>query len=489
MVSEKFRRQLRDEAQVWQTEELITSSQFEQFAQRYRFGELDTESRNRFVVILLSLGGVLLGLGVITFVAANWQVWPREVKFGLLLSVFLAVNAAGFYLWQSADRQAPTARSRFGHALLLFGAVTLGANLALMGQLFHQSGPAYGLFLFWGLGVWLMAFVLSLTSLGLFSIALLGVGYWMGYGELANIGVAPPWLWLIELMPLVASILFLSLAYRCQSRWIFGAGAIAILSSLAAVMIDLYWTLDAASGWVVALFLMLPPLLLWGYDSRLWQRLSRMSRPLTETELAFQPLAQNLALLVLAAQFYSLSYHWSWDDSLEAISLAQQWRLWSEAGWPFYLVLMILGFVLVAVLDWVYLSWSAQRRRWRLDQTSAVVLFLIVAQAAIAVWHWQVTPIQAVATLLFNVLLFLLAVGLMREGLGHGQRRAFWSGMLLLILQIVSRMLEYNTALVFKALVFVLCGVGVILVGLWFEYYVRRFGGIDHPALPSQEVN
>jgi len=43
----------------------------------------------------------------------------------------------------------------------------------------------------------------------------------------------------------------------------------------------------------------------------------------------------------------------------------------------------------------------------------------------------------------------------------------------MLTLQILSRVLEYETGLLVKSLVFVICGVGVIFVGLWFERYVR----------------
>jgi uncharacterized membrane protein len=78
-----------------------------------------------------------------------------------------------------------------------------------------------------------------------------------------------------------------------------------------------------------------------------------------------------------------------------------------------------------------------------------------------------------VAISIFNLLLFLLAVGLIREGLAQGQRRLFWGGMVLLTLQIFSRMLEYDTDLLFKSLVLFLCGFGVIAAGLWFERYLR----------------
>jgi uncharacterized membrane protein len=102
---------------------------------------------------------------------------------------------------------------------------------------------------------------------------------------------------------------------------------------------------------------------------------------------------------------------------------------------------------------------------------------LIAISALIPYWHLSMGRNSALAVLVFNLLLFLLSVGLIREGLAQGQRRLFWGGMLLLTLQIFSRMLEYNTDLLFKSLVLFLCGLGVIAAGLWFERYVRIIRG------------
>jgi uncharacterized membrane protein len=482
MVSDKFRHQLRDEAQSWQADGLISPGQYQQLADRYRFQALDTESRNQFVMILLSLGGVLLGLAVITFVAANWQAWSREFKVVLLLGLFISVNAAGFYLWRSSGLDSPTWRQRLGHGLLLLGTLILGANLALMGQLFHQSGAAYGLFLLWGLGVWLMSFSLRLTSLGVLSVALIGVGYWLGIVELGQAELRSQWLWLIQCMPLIASILFLPLAYRNQSRWIFGCGAIAIVTSLSVIITDLTLVLDSTSGWVLALVFGLPPLLLWGYDDGIWQRFRPGGQ---EVEPSFRPVARMLAVVILAIDFYGLSYHQSWPAPEASLSLVAQGRQIAEADWPVSLGILIAGFLVFTLAEWLWLGWLPRRRQWRLDQTSAVLLVLNGVAGLMLIWHWQIDAIQVLATFMLNLLLFLLAVGLMREGLGEGKRRIFWSGMLLLVLQIVSRMLEYSTGLLFKAFVFGLCGLGIILVGLWFERYVRNFNSNGQRSGPT----
>ena len=182
MASEKFRRQLRHETQLWKAEGLINDSAYQQIADRYQFNSIDSAASNRFVMILIGLGGILLGLGVITFVAANWQQWPRELKIILLLSLFIGLNTAGFYLWQS-DPQAGRKR-RLGEGLLIFGGLSLGANISLMAQMFHLGGSPYGLFLVWGLGILLMAYSLRLVSLGILSILLVGIGYWSGVSHI-----------------------------------------------------------------------------------------------------------------------------------------------------------------------------------------------------------------------------------------------------------------------------------------------------------------
>jgi uncharacterized membrane protein len=100
MASDKFRRQLRQEAEQWRREGLIDGTQWQQLTERYHFDRLDRAARDRFIIVVMGLGSVLLGLSVITFVAANWQAIPREAKLLLLLAVFVIVNTAGFYLWQ-----------------------------------------------------------------------------------------------------------------------------------------------------------------------------------------------------------------------------------------------------------------------------------------------------------------------------------------------------------------------------------------------------
>lgn len=462
MLSDKFRHQLRQEAEQWHTEGLIDASVYEQLCDRYQFNELEFSARNRFVVILLGLGSILLGLGLITFVAANWQAWSRELKVTLLLSGFVGVNIAGFYLWR---RPRQRWQRGLGQSLLLLGALLLGANMALMSQLFHQSGLLYQLFFVWGLGVLVMAYSLRLTGLGILAIFLIGLGYLHFKPEFVAIGEFS-WLRLmVQHMPVVAGLMFIPLAYWCRSRWIFRFGAIAVIYSLEANLIRVNM-LASPSGTVV-IACALPPALLWAYRDSLWGRYA----PPVEV---FSSVARSLAVTFLSLLFFLLSFRGLWDTSpLESASDT------SLLLWPSLVdILLLAGLTL----------WEWLQLLRRIELNTLLIASMIAISALVRYWHLSINKLPIIGVLIFNLLLFLLAVGLIREGLAQGQRRFFWGGMVLLALQIFSRMLEYNTDLLFKSLVLFLCGLSIIAAGLRFERYVRtREQGLEIRAQEEQE--
>lgn len=475
MISEKFRHQLRHEAELWRSEGLIDDSQYEQLLERYQFNTLDTSARNRFVTILIGLGSILIGLGVITFVAANWQELPKVAKITLLLGLFIGVNIVGFSLW----RQPKEAQKRFGHGLLLLGALILGANMGLMGQMFHINAPFYELLLAWGIGILAMTYSLRLTSMGVLSIILIGLGYWDFWWRFVQSS------WLIsssveeysllsligQHLPIVAQLLFIPLAYWCRSRWIFVLAQIAIVSSLSA---NILFLLNFAPS-VLAIAIALPPALLWGYDDSWliysdfpWLANGRYSQG-GAMGGSFQPISRQLALVWLGVSFYCLSFYWFWGSGSHSATTP------SRLNWFLLLDAVILS--CLAIFEWWRLAKQARQQRDRAyNLTTIVIGVFICISALVPLWHTSVAPIPLVATFIFNALLFLLAAGLIREGLAQGRRRAFWGGMVLLILRILNWFVLSNTELLFKSLVFILCGISVIAIGLWFERYVSTLG-------------
>lgn len=445
MVSEKFRYQLRQEATQWRNEELITPELFHQLSDRYQFDQLDSASRNRFVMILLGLGSILLGLAAITFVAANWQEWPRLAKVILMMSLFLGVNSGGFYLWR--DRTHP-GRSRLGQALLILGALLVGANIALFSQMFHQTGSIHELYLIWGLAVLAMAYSLRSTSLGIVSMILTLQGDFSGFAY----NTPSLWTQFLAYLPIFSLLLFLPLAYWCRSRWL--AGFTFVLVGIA-LQIDTVKTLtfpNVEEVWIMPYFLVaascLIPFVLWAYRDRRWPNL-----------------APNFAVIYVSVWSSIFAFHYWWEFSPEVGTEP----LTTEFVAP---VINVVTYLILGLYLWWRLGFQ-KGRIWRLELTSTSFVLLLLSIGSLWLAHSWFGPLIVFAPLWLNIVLILLAIATIRDSLGSGQRRGFWWGMMLLVIQILSRMLEYDTGLLAKALVLFLCGIGIIAAGLWFERYVR----------------
>jgi uncharacterized membrane protein len=451
MASDRFRRDLRTEARQWLDEGAIAPEQYEWLQGRYGFEGLDLAARSRYLTLLLGLGGTLIGLGAIAFVAANWQDLSRELRMALMLAALVGSNVLGFYWWRGRPRF--PGQQRTGAAFLLLGSILIGPNVGLMAQMFHQSGPSSTLFAVWSVGVAAMAWGLRLASLGGLSLILATVA-WTGsfsiYGE-----SLPPWLSLLtDRAALVFLFGFGPLAIACRSRLMFGAAIVVFGAALVEGLGS--GGLGPISGMLSLATLV--TLLLWGYRDRLVERWRRPWQEETATPSEqFEGVARRLAILWLSQMLYGLSFLFPWE-------LDQEMGGGLEARMnPAMQVWGVLAIAVVAL-------WLAAARRGALaDRNTRQLLALLAIAAVIGTIHLKIAPIAAIATFAFNGLLALLAIATARHGLEQGDRMAFWGGGLLIALQVTSRTFEYDTGLLLKSAIFILSGVGVIVAGLIFE--------------------
>lgn len=463
MILDDFQRKIRKEAQLWRDEGIISSSQYQQLADRYQFNNIEAAARDRSRIIAIAAGGILLMFGVIIFIAANWLEWSRDVKLILMMSLFFSVTITGFYTWREpalrkAEGKKPQRSKRIlGEALLILGAFILGANILLMAQVFNIAGSPSELFLAWGFGVLVMAYSLSLNSLGILAIVLIQIGYWSGLGDWWS--TPNEWSWarlIVRHMPLVSWLLFVPLAYVCRSRWIFGLAAFAFATSLQFNLNPLQvLSYSDIAPWVASFAFALPPALFWSYDDLLFPTINYR---------LFQPLARSLALVAFGFAFYILSFRWQWQfpDYFPPTTNSNILRTL-----PIIDVGILSG---LAVLQWLFLLRQRNNApRREMVFTLVLVSIFIGITVVVPFWHQGITRISELGIFVFNVLLVILAWGLIQEGLKLNDRRSFWGGMLLLTLQVLSRVWEYNTDLLFQSLVFVMCGSALISAGLWFE--------------------
>jgi uncharacterized membrane protein len=93
-------------------------------------------------LIVLSLGASMIGLGVLSFIAANWRILADSLKVALVIGSYLAsVGAAYFYETKG--------RKPVSDVSMLFSGFVLLGGLALISQVFHIEGSATDLLLTW----------------------------------------------------------------------------------------------------------------------------------------------------------------------------------------------------------------------------------------------------------------------------------------------------------------------------------------------------
>lgn len=115
---------------------------------------LDTVGEGRRLdaaTALAIIGGLLAGVAVIAFVAANWAEIPRIARFALILATFL--GAAGGAAWASGRGRTVTS-----HVLLSVAALVFAAAIGLTGQIFDIAGDPPAALKGAGLAAVLLAF-------------------------------------------------------------------------------------------------------------------------------------------------------------------------------------------------------------------------------------------------------------------------------------------------------------------------------------------
>jgi uncharacterized membrane protein len=135
-------------------------------------------------------GGLLVGLGMIAFVSANWQEIPRLARLGLLTGALaLSYGAAGLLERKSLRV--------FAEVALLIAGLVFAAAIALVGQSYHLSGAFADAIVLWLVGIFVATALTgspTMTALGL-----IGGAVWT-YIVTIDLGAAPHWLGLVPIV-------------------------------------------------------------------------------------------------------------------------------------------------------------------------------------------------------------------------------------------------------------------------------------------------
>ncbi|HEY2420629.1 MAG TPA: DUF2157 domain-containing protein [Neobacillus sp.] len=112
----------------------------------------DVREKLSFTKTLLYVGSILIGAGILSFIASNWADIGKTVKFLFIIAMFIGCNLAGYKL----EANYPKTSKSFYY----LGVIVFGAGIFLVEQMFNFGGSAQSAFLWWSLGILPLAWVL-----------------------------------------------------------------------------------------------------------------------------------------------------------------------------------------------------------------------------------------------------------------------------------------------------------------------------------------
>ena len=395
-MSRKF---LETESPAWVAEGLISAEQQQRLLARYPTDE-------PAVALLPLLGGLLLGLGVLSYVAANWQGIPEALRLGLLLVALISAYGSGIYFLRRGQQA-------LGTGLLGLGLLVFGGGIVLTGQLYHLVSYDARALVLWGAA-----------------------------------GVALTWLAQSRFL------LLLSLLILCGAQG-YSADQFGVYSYAAMTLLGLglgtYWLRQPArlTGWALALAwlaqmsllvntnhyptLWLVPLMGIFYVAADFLPRRQLAYP-----IQLLPLAAALALSLLATSTFTLPWlrrelaavggpYWLALLGLVAASAVGKRRQGELSGLADWLLVLpvaalpvgpgvaALGQLLVLYAYAGLVLWAGYREQWRIKVNAGTLLFIVATTAAYFRLTWAFLD-KSLFFLLGGALLLSLSWWLRRQG-------------------------------------------------------------------------
>jgi uncharacterized membrane protein len=163
---------LRNRVREWESAEIVTHEQAGSILEfeKERAGVVEQAvGVHRIIGIVSTFGGLLLGAGLLLFVASNWADIPRLARVAIAVATVVALQATGYWL------RYRTAYHRTSATFLLLGAVAYGGAIFLVGQTYNYPLDDPSLLLLWFLPMLPMAYLVR-------SPAIAALGILVGYG-------------------------------------------------------------------------------------------------------------------------------------------------------------------------------------------------------------------------------------------------------------------------------------------------------------------
>ena len=243
-LSDKQQKLVAGEIRKWVDEGIIDGAIGKTLLARYP-GEANKTTVSE---VLTLIGSILIGLGTILFIAANWSAITIGVKLIIIVTAITLAHLGGWKL-----RFEPGKHPRLGTSLLVLGSLFYGAAIWLIAQIFNIEGNFADGVLLWAIGTSAVTVVTGLVPLGCISVLLMHWWclslreIWSFAQTRSDFGLLPN--------VLAVSAVALTMAVRLQSRamvWIsLLAGTLSVfIQSATTAMLLVLWGLLVSAGYL-----------------------------------------------------------------------------------------------------------------------------------------------------------------------------------------------------------------------------------------------
>lgn len=361
------------EGRRWIDKGIITPEQHRQILELY--GE-----KKRAVGLVPLLGGLLVGLGILSFVAANWQAIPQLLRLLLLIVVMTGCYGAGETLRKKGQEKT-------GIAFTGLGLICFGAGIVLTAQMFHLEAYDAASWIVGGTAGLLLTFLYRSRFLFAISAVLFAVAQGYSAAEFHQFSYAA---FIIGFVGLGAFV------WKRQDSfltWLFSLSFIVQSIMLVAV-----------NDWKL-LWVTVPAMLLYTLGDVLSNR--KAFHPLQSAVLTAAFLFDWFLVLVMGkGDFYGIRHDWLPEAapffSIIAVLLLASLVLKLRSGravtaveWLLIPVLMYMTdavdaiYVIVLFVFSLYLLWRGYMEEWRVKINLGTVLFLISTMTAYGKLTWD----------------------------------------------------------------------------------------------------
>ncbi len=155
----------------WLEKGLISGKKAAELLEDYKL-ESQKIAKIRMQIFLYFVGAVLLGMGLISFIAANQWILDFLSKSPIIRITFATIVTFSLFYGGCYITYQKQSYPKMGQALMFLSTLAFGATIALIGQSYHENADTYGLYLIWMLCILPVAYLFKMPSVNIICVVL-----------------------------------------------------------------------------------------------------------------------------------------------------------------------------------------------------------------------------------------------------------------------------------------------------------------------------